>query len=228
MRMLLISDAHGNYQATKQLFENVKFDEALFLGDAVDYGPEPAETVDMIFSNCNRIITGNHDYAAATGSDCGCAPAMHDLSVYTRENITLKDLGKSDLEKLRNLPDSLQFEVDGLKFFAVHGSPYNHLQGYVFATELEMIWKDKSLRDYDYILFGHTHFQTLYRGKLINPGSSGQPRDGIWMPSYAILNTENREVTFHRFKYDNSKTISLIRKRVTDERFLKQLEPLYL
>ncbi|HLH86702.1 MAG TPA: metallophosphoesterase family protein [Thermoplasmataceae archaeon] len=228
MNILLISDAHGNYYALKQVLDMVKFDELVFLGDIVDYGPMPAETMDLLFSAGGRIIMGNHDFAAATGSDCACAPAMHDLSVYTRENITLKDLSRGDLERLKSLPDVLEFDLEGRRFYAVHGSPFNHLQGYVFSTELEIIWKDRNMKNFDFILFGHTHFQTLYRGKIMNPGSVGQPRDGVWLPSFATLDTASGEIVFRRFRYDNIRTWELLKSRIKDEKFLKQLEPFYL
>ncbi|MEO2151613.1 MAG: metallophosphoesterase, partial [Thermococcus sp.] len=35
-----------------------------------------------------------------------------------------------------------------------------------------------------------------------NPGSVGQPRDGDWRASYALMDTEREEVTFHRVEYD--------------------------
>jgi len=39
LRLLLISDAHGNPYALKAVLEAERYDEVLFLGDAVDYGP---------------------------------------------------------------------------------------------------------------------------------------------------------------------------------------------
>ena len=40
------------------------------------------------------------------------------------------------------------------------------------------------------------------RRVLVNPGSVGQPRDGIPTASYAILDTERGEMVWRRVAYD--------------------------
>ncbi len=88
MRLLVISDIHSNYDALKTVLENEKYDKALFLGDLVDYGPEPAESFDLLKENADYFIMGNHDASFAYGVDCNCSQEMHDLSDYTLENIS--------------------------------------------------------------------------------------------------------------------------------------------
>ncbi len=208
MNVLIFSDIHSNLEALNAVLSREKFDKAVFLGDIVDYGPNPGEVLDIVLRETDYIVQGNHDYAAGTGEDCNCAPAMHDLSVLTRNEITLKLLGKNDLTKLRDLERKLEFEIDGRKFFIVHASPNDPLFGYMFSTEAEMVWKKPELKQFDYVMVGHTHFPMFYRGKIINPGSSGQPRDGKWRPMYAILDTESGDLTFKRFSYDKEKMLS--------------------
>ena len=208
MNVLVFSDIHSNLEALNAVLSREKFDKAVFLGDIVDYGPNPGEVMDIVLREADYIVQGNHDYAAGTGEDCNCAPAMHDLSVLTRNKITLKLLGKNDLVKLSGLERKLEFEIEGRKFFIVHASPNDPLFGYMFSTEAEMAWKKPELKQFDYIMVGHTHFPMFYRGKIINPGSSGQPRDGYWRPMYAILDTESGDLTFKRFSYDKEKMLS--------------------
>ena len=214
MRVLIYSDAHSNFQALKALFEVEKFDKALFLGDIVDYGPEPAETLDTVLNQSDFIVRGNHDEAVAKNTDCGCAPEMHDLSIFTRDNISLKFLSKEDIAKLDSLKDLLEFSLDGKNFLMVHASPNNILNGYMYGSEAEMVWKSAKFKKFDYILVGHTHFQMFYRGRIINPGSSGQPRDGNWMPMYAILDTDQNQIIFKRFIYDREKTIGKLKELI--------------
>ncbi|RZN61992.1 MAG: metallophosphoesterase, partial [Thermoproteota archaeon] len=45
---LIISDAHANYDALIRILESVRYDSVIFLGDSVDYGPQPAETLDLL------------------------------------------------------------------------------------------------------------------------------------------------------------------------------------
>lgn len=229
MRVLVFSDIHSNLEALNKVLSLEKFDKAVFLGDIVDYGPNPAEALDIVMKEADFIVQGNHDYAAGTGEDCNCAPAMHDLSVLTRNEITMKLLGENDLKKLAALNRKEEFEIDGRKFFTVHASPNNPLFGYMFSTEAEMAWKKPEMKDYDFVMVGHTHFPMFYRGKIINPGSSGQPRDGDWKPMYAVLDTQTGDLTFKRFSYDNDKMLKKLDNllgRFPDQ--LKRLRALYV
>ncbi len=228
MKILIYSDAHSNFQALKSLFEAEKFDKSVFLGDIVDYGPEPAETLDAVMNNSDFIVQGNHDNAVANNTDCACSPAMHDLSVFTREKISSNLLSNEDLMKLRSMKTLQEFSLDGKNFLMVHASPNSPLNGYMYGSEAEMVWKSEKFKKFDYILVGHTHFQMFYRGRIINPGSAGQPRDGNWMPMYGILNTDDNEVIFKRFKYDSNKTVEKLRGLVgTDSPYFKRLVEFY-
>ncbi len=227
MRLLIFSDIHSNLEALQSIVSVEKYDKALFLGDVVDYGPDPAETLDLVLSEADYLVQGNHDLAAATGADCQCAQAMHDLSVITREEISSKLLSPEDKKKLEGLKALETPVIDGRKFMMVHASPNNHLYGYMFSTEAEMVWKKAEYKEFDYITVGHTHFPMLYRGRIVNPGSAGQPRDGFWKPMYAVLDTETGDLTFKRFEYDRDKMLGklsrLLEKYPTELQRLKEL-----
>ncbi|BAB60361.1 hypothetical protein [Thermoplasma volcanium GSS1] len=228
MKVIIYSDIHANLEAMKEVIKREKFDIAIFLGDVVDYGPKPAETLDLVMENMDYGVMGNHDYAAATGEDCNCAPDMHDLSEFSRKEVTLPSLSSEDLKRLSSLKEFVDTEIDGRKILMTHASPNNHLFGYLFATEAEMVWKDKRYSSYDLIMVGHTHFQMLYRNKIINPGSAGQPRDGDWRPMYAIWDTDADEVIFKRFKYDNNTTWKQIKEIIPEgSPYLDQLRKFY-
>lgn len=229
MKVLIFSDIHSNFDALKTLINRESYDKAIFLGDIVDYGPEPAETLDLVFQEADYIVMGNHDYAVAENGDCRCAAEMHDLSEFTREFITKKFLSAGDISRLTGLKHQSEIEIDGRKMLITHASPNNNLFGYLFSTEAEMIWKNANYRKFDYIMVGHTHFPMLYRGKIVNPGSSGQPRDGNWMPMYALLDTQNDELVFKRFRYDNARTISKLSDILRDHQdHLNSLKKFYL
>lgn len=48
MRVLLISDIHSNIEAFRAVLDQTSFDEVLFIGDIVDYGPNPEEVFNLI------------------------------------------------------------------------------------------------------------------------------------------------------------------------------------
>ncbi len=228
MKILIFSDIHANFEALKELLGREKFDYSIFLGDAVDYGPQPAETLDLVMENSDVRLMGNHDRAVAYDEDCKCALEMHDLSEYTRENISKMLLSKEDINHLKKFRENQIIEIENLKIYAAHASPYNNLYGYLFSTEAEMVWKDKSLKQYDYITVGHTHYMMMYRNRILNPGSSGQPRDGVWMPMYMTFDTDSLEYRFHRFRYDYMKTVHMLEEIVNNEKFLAKLKEFYI
>lgn len=229
MKVLIFSDAHSNLEALKEVLSRESYDKAIFLGDIVDYGPDPAETMDLVLNEADLIVQGNHDYAAANDEDCHCSPDMHDISELTRQEITMKQLGKEDLKKLSQLKTQEIASIDGNNVLMVHASPNNPLFGYLFSTEAEMVWKKADFKQYDYIMVGHTHFPMLYRGRILNPGSCGQPRDGNWMPMYSVLDTETGDLTFKRFRYDKEKMFGKLSGLLSKHpKELERLKNLYL
>jgi len=97
MKLFIISDIHGNYDALKTAYENVNFDKLIFLGDSVDYGPEPEKVIDFLRENSDINIMGNHDNAVINNTSCNCSFDMLELSDYTRKNISMKLLSKNDI-----------------------------------------------------------------------------------------------------------------------------------
>ncbi|KJE48917.1 MULTISPECIES: metallophosphoesterase [Acidiplasma] len=212
MKVIIVSDIHGNYEALKALDKLENYDKMIFLGDAVDYGPQPAEVIDFLRSESDINIMGNHDYAVAYNTSCNCSADMLQLSELTRREISLKLLSENDINFIKTFKNNYDFQIDNLNLYLTHGSPYNNLNGYVFASEAEKIFRDKEFfNKYDYIVLGHTHFMMFYRNKIINPGSLGQPRDGILKPMYAVLDTSDNSINFRRISsYNSAKIINLL------------------
>ncbi|WP_269082804.1 metallophosphoesterase family protein [Pyrodictium occultum] len=124
MRVLVVSDIHANLEALRSVVEGVKgWDEVVVLGNLVDYGPWPGETIDYIRSLGARAVRGNHDHAVAYGVDCRCGEDTHWLSTWFRENITMRLLSRNDKAWLAQLPEQLRLDLDGLEARAVHGAP---------------------------------------------------------------------------------------------------------
>jgi len=229
MKLLVISDIHGNLDSLLSACEKEKYDKMIFLGDAVDYGPEPDKVIDFLRSNSDINIMGNHDNAVLTGSSCNCSFDMLELSDYTRENISMKLLGKNELDFLKTFRLNEDKEIDGKKFYMTHASPYNNLDGYLFANEAEKVFRDKQFFDgHDFILIGHTHFMMVYRNKIINPGSAGQARDFTGKPSYAVIDTEKQSVLFKRVVYDNEKMLKKLKALIPDSDIYEKLKKYYV
>src|SRR5574344_570170 len=228
MKIAVLSDVHGNMIALNAVLDDVKkknCTKTLFLGDYSLAGPEPAATVDycMHLSTYDEIemIQGNTDKMIANYSEdlyqtvCNSgAPIMANA---------LKDeassLPANQLEFLRNLPETKELELEGLKILMVHGSPRRNNEDIAPDTdpkEVEEMVKDT---DANIILCGHTHipcgFQTMTRKTVINVGSVGRPFTENPNSCYLILDlNDGKFVVEHKFvNYDNQKSADILAQR---------------
>lgn len=222
MRYLILSDIHANLTALNAALDAAKgqWDQAVCLGDLVDYGPDPNEAVDRVRSLEAETIRGNHDKAVVgilDGEDFN--PLAQAAMLWTREQ--LRPDNRAYLETLPKGPLS----IDG--FSIVHGA-FHDEDEYVFTPSLAV---DGLLSSPTQVaFFGHTHIQGGFflRGELVdvlstrpapevsrwqlevepglsyllNPGSIGQPRDGDPRSAFAIADIEHGSVEFWRVPYD--------------------------
>jgi protein phosphatase len=210
VRVLLISDIHSNIEAFRAVLDQASFDEVLFMGDIVDYGPNPAEVFDLLQELAPKRVMGNHDVAAAYRVDCRSTLSMHEASQVTRERITWKMLPKESLEILGKAEFIQNLDYDGLKVRTLHAAPGSPLYRYLTKEEAENL----SINDVNLLAVGHTHIAYEVKNErtwIVNPGSVGMPGDGDNRASYAILDTDAREVAFRRAKYDFEKVVSKLK-----------------
>jgi protein phosphatase len=198
MKIVVISDLHGNFDALSALPE--LGDELWVLGDLVNYGPMPVEVVGFVRSHSEVVIRGNHDNAVGFDVDPRCTPryaAMADATMQYSKSC----LDGDAVAYLRGLPLTQVLERDGRKFFLCHAIPSNPLYGYCpedsdrWPKELEQV-------DAGFLLVGHTHtpFVRQIGGKtIVNPGSLGQPKTGKADACYAVW--EDGEFQLKQFAY---------------------------
>ncbi len=210
MIIALISDIHSNLEALEAVWDEIKDADAfLCMGDLVGYGASPNEVVDFVRrqmgSRTFLCVRGNHDNAIAFGADWGFNPYARQAVRWHQRVMTIENL-----EFLRRLPVRQLFEDDtGRSYLLIHGSPRAPLDEYLFPWLPESEFKAVlSYVRQDDLLVGHTHvpmLKVIEGRRIINPGSVGQPRDGDWRASYAIIDTEREppdNIEFHRVEYD--------------------------
>jgi protein phosphatase len=222
MRLLLISDVHANLEAVEEVLNHTNFDEVLFMGDIVDYGPNPVEVFDLLRYIRAKRVLGNHDAAASFNRDCRSSPATHAASVATREEITRKLLAPKFLEILGKAERRLDLEYDGMKLRALHAAPEDELYRYVTKEDAGSL----DMGCADLLVLGHTHFSYEVKKEgvwVVNPGSVGFPADGDPRASYAILDTKTRQIAFGRVKYDIDGVTSKLRNLVNNEQVFRVL-----
>ncbi|MHB1037276.1 MAG: metallophosphoesterase family protein [Pirellulales bacterium] len=209
MRLLILSDIHGNWPALEAvLAAESQHDAVVFCGDVVDYGPQPVECLHWVMAYATHLVRGNHDNALGLDLDCGCARPFRAYSFATRAwHRTLLD--DADLKFLRSMPLRNSFEWQGKMFRMAHATPQGHLSEYLEPSE----WASRVAGiDADYMLLGHTHIQGMGTfGKITvgNPGSVGLARDYCGKACYAVY--ENDRMQLKQITYEVSRTIAALR-----------------
>jgi putative phosphoesterase len=215
MKLLIISDIHGNKEALDAVMA-VPHDDVICLGDIVDYGPSPGECIDLLREQDIPAIRGNHDNAVAFGMECGCGYEYKHLSMATRE-YTTGILNDMQMEFLRDLPMNLERTENGIKLYFTHGSPRSFYDYIRPDTPEEIIRELTKEVDADVLFIGHSHLpfiRTVGDMILVNPGSAGQPRDGDTRASCAVFDTDTLQAEIVRAGYDMESVFDKIRKNM--------------
>jgi predicted phosphodiesterase len=219
MSVAVLGDIHSNLAALQAVL--AKIDELgigriLFVGDLVGYNASPAECIDIFRERDFVGVSGNHD-RYTTGQEMRDVRETTVGAVeYTREAI-----GEQGITFLRELPDKRMVDQ---RYMIVHGSILDRDE-YMLTADVIM----KNLRELrnnyagiDICFFGHSHFPAVIgNGKvdmkfpesrlvklnplkqyLINPGSVGQPRDGVPLASFGVFDPEAYSLQIHRVQYD--------------------------
>ncbi len=109
---------------------------------------------------------------------------------------------------LRNLPLTVERQVDGVRFMLCHAAPGNPL--YEYRQQDSELWRQEAAHcSADVLLVGHTHLpfrRPLGNCLLANPGSVGQPKHGA--PAACYANWEDGDLRLSSVKYPFEETIA--------------------
>ena len=217
MRIAIISDIHANLQAWNAVWLDIRsmaVDRVVSLGDAVGYGPNPAEVLEALYASVDYFVLGNHDAAICGKID----RALFSDTARILIDWTADRLGPRAIQELNTWPLTLA----GPRFRCAHGEFGNPKYfNYVFEpAETEPSWRAVP----EPLLFiGHTHRPGLHvigasltphalspqdfmlePGKryLVNTGSVGYSRDGDPRASYCVYDTADSSVYWRRIPFD--------------------------
>ena len=228
MRIAVLSDIHANLPALEAVAADLpSVDEVWVLGDTVGYGPQPNEVIAALQAMGARSVLGNHD---------GAAIGTVDVSYFNPDarsaiEWTADVLDANARSYIAALPE---VRADG-ELTAVHGSPRDPIWEYITGPAIA----EANLGAYEtrLCLFGHTHVPVAFRAidggidatiglpgtearlgserAMLNPGSVGQPRDGMRDAAYAVLELNGSagddSFEFRRIAYDIDRTQRLMR-----------------
>jgi len=236
MRIAVLSDIHSNLVALDAVLADIGSVDAIWhLGDVVGYGPDPNGVVERLRGLGAVGVRGNHDAAALGGSEIDWFnPDARAAIEWTRTAITAETRAW-----LTALPERL---VQG-QYTLVHGSPREPLWEYITSspvaranismlstpiglhghTHLPIVWVEDDGR-IDTIAPGHgSTFALEARRALLNPGSVGQPRDGVPHAGYLVIDGDAGLVSWRRVPYDIPAVQAAMRKVGLPGRLVERL-----
>jgi putative phosphoesterase len=205
MKLGILADAHGNPRALAlglRILERLEVDEIYFLGDAVGYWPGENGVLDILRAAKVKCQKGNHE-AMLLGEIS--LPEEKDRIYGIRA--ARERISRTNLEFVQGWPECRTIRADNRKLFLVHGSPVDHLQGYVYSLK-DFQMDDK--HNYDAVFMGHTHYPFIFDRQglqVVNVGSCGLPRDQGNLSSFAIHDTSIHQSKILRLSFDSKKII---------------------
>jgi diadenosine tetraphosphatase ApaH/serine/threonine PP2A family protein phosphatase len=232
MRIALFADIHGNRHAFAACLERARelgAERIVLLGDYVGYGADPVWVLSAVMELVARgalAVRGNHDSAVANRRE-----SMNDAAQIAIE-WTRGELGPAELRFLQELPFTHE-EDDRLYVHAEASRP----EAWRYVLDESDAALSLGATAATITLCGHVHQPMLYRltpaGQLasflpqtgraipLQPdrrwlavlGSVGQPRDGNPAASFAIFDTDRRELTYWRADYDVEAAADAIRSK---------------
>ncbi len=239
MRYAIVADIHANLAAFAAVIEDIvnrDVGEVWCLGDIVGYGPDPHECLELL-QRCNHVcVAGNHDWGSV--GKTSLAEFNRDAAIACRW--TAQQLTPEDKTYLESLPQT----INKGDFTLVHGSPRQPIWEYVLSTGVAA--ENFPFFESKYCLVGHSHIPLVFKldekgctsskfsanisvalGKdrlIINPGGVGQPRDNDPRASYAVYDTESRQVKNFRIAYDIAATQAKMMKYGLPMRLVARLD----
>jgi len=220
-RIGLISDVHANIHALEVVLAELEKEgvsRIIHAGDIVDYNAFPNEAISVFRERGIINIQGNHDRAALDGDTSRWnAYAVH-TSLWTRKILT-----PGSMEYLRGLKESLSLEIGGIRIAVHHGSPADPDEYIEEEDASPSLLRQAKAR---ILVLGHTHrpfVAEFPEGTIINPGSVGQPRDGNWKASFALLTADDSggfAIELRRLEYDVEGAQKACRKAGFPERLI--------
>ena len=230
MLLAVFADIHANRQAFAACLDFARSRGAariVCLGDYVGYGADPEWTVETVMDLVEggaMAVRGNHDSAVSMPSETMNAVAQAAIE-WTRGR-----LSAAQRHFLAELPLTLR-EDDRLYVHSEASSPskWRYVQNTPDAA------RSIVATEADITFCGHIHRPALYsmspaakmtsfvpvsgvpvqlsggRRWLAVLGSVGQPRDGDPAASFAMYDTDRREITYCRVPYDVEAAASRIR-----------------
>ena len=228
MQLAVISDIHGNCFALDEVLADIRrqgIGRIVCLGDAIQGGAQPAETIERLREVGCPIVMGNADAWLLTGLETSSHEQVTEQQLAVRA-WSLAQLSEEDRAFIQQFQPTIEMVLEaGKKLLCFHGSPHSFDDIILPDTSEDTLSQLLSGSDATLMTGGHTHTQQLRRIRnawYFNPGSVGLAYN--WqLPSeqfqadpwaeYAIVTSEGEGIgiTFRHVPFDVDELASIIR-----------------
>jgi len=253
MKYALLSDIHSNLHALDACLAHAQtqgVERVAILGDLVSYGAFPADVV----ARCQALqqdgaimLRGNHEELVQTHNIPHAKTNANASLGSLTAHWTHDQLSPAQRLWLVTLPFTAQAD----HMLLVHASAdAPERWRYVEDERTAALSLDAACAhpDVRYVFGGHVHHQSLYyrgtgrqlmafkptagvpiptpkhRQWIATIGSVGQPRDGSPLAMYAVFDSTDAKLTFHRVAYDHDAAARAVRDAGLPEFFAQRLE----
>ncbi len=228
MKIAVISDIHGNYEALVEVLKKAKKEKVghlLVLGDIVGYYYHPDKILKLLSEWSFDIIKGNHEKILGDLiADQKLGESIR-LKYGSGHQEAINKLTNEQLNFLSGLPETKSVQLNKMAILMCHGSPWSN-DYYVYPDcEKEIILKCDS-KEHDFVLIGHSHYAFAIKNEnsiLINPGSVGQSRQVGGKASWAIINTINGCFQLLTTDYNVEKLLNEVEEKDADIKYLAEV-----
>lgn len=229
MKILLISDIHGNYPALEAVARHLvpsDFDHIINCGDSLVYAPFPNKTLNWLQQYKAISILGNTDKKVIKllRGKTFKKPSKPEKVIMYR--VCADQLTMANSSYISSLPVKETLELPWIinksnhhssTIGIFHGSPARPHE-FLFDTTEQSRFKELAQKfPHRVIVTGHSHTPyhlIMKQTHFINPGSVGRMFDGDPAASCAVLklSANSIEVRHYRIAYDIDAVISGLRK----------------
>lgn len=228
MKLALLADIHGNHlalQAALRAASAAGAETLLVSGDLVGYYFEPLRVWEMLHKWDHHLVRGNHEEMLARAVSNPDFLAHVDARYGTGLRCAIEQLGAARLTMFGELSNVRDLQIGDSRILLCHGSPWDTDQ-YVYPNAPVALLERCAEQKFDLVLLGHTHYPMKHqvgRTLLVNPGSVGQPRNGVQGAHWALYDTDTHTVDFHVEPYDMTALISECQRRHPDLPYLSEV-----
>jgi predicted phosphodiesterase len=228
MKIAIISDIHGNYDALVEVLKKAKMEgvlHLLILGDIVGYYYQPDKILNLLSEWSFDMIKGNHENLLENLQDNPSISESIRLKYGSGHKKALIKLDKKLLSSLFCLPSKKTVVIDNVSFELNHGTPWDADEYLYPDAKREKIIKCNS-NQHDFVLMGHTHYAFSYKCEhsiIINPGSVGQSREKGGFAYWSLVDTKDKSYELRKTPYDISNILKQIKFNDPDNEYLSEI-----